>query len=95
MAAWQHYHSDGVAFVGVVYQDSASNARAFMKQYGGGWPDVLDPDQQTAIDYGVSGVPETVFIDRRGTIRSKSTGPVSPSLLAQDIGALLSVKRGT
>lgn len=56
---------------------------------GGGWPDVLDPGQQTAINYGVHGVPETFFIDRRGIIRYKSTGPVTPSLLVHDINSLL------
>ena len=95
VAAWLNYSPKGVAFVGVVYQDTASNARSFMKQRGGGWPSVLDPEQQTAIDYGVYGVPETFFIDRKGIIRYKTTGPVTPALLAHDIGTLLSAKRGT
>lgn len=89
VAAWQYYQPKGVAFVGVVYEDSAANAGAFMKQYGGGWPDVLDPGGTTAINYGVYGVPETFFIDRRGIIRYKSTGPVTPSLLVHDINSLL------
>ena len=95
VAAWLNYGPKGVAFVGVVYQDTASNARSFMKQRGGGWASVLDPEQQTAIDYGVYGVPETFFIDRKGIIRYKTTGPVTPALLAHDIGTLLSAKRGT
>lgn len=86
--AWETYSPD-VSFVGVVYEDTAANARSFMRQYGGGWPDVLDPDGATAINYGVSGVPETFFIDRRGIVRFKSTGPVTPSLLVRDINSLL------
>jgi len=89
VAAWQEYGPQGVGFIGVVYEDTAGNARAFMKQYGGGWPDVLDPGQQTAINYGVSGVPETFFVDRQGIMRYKSTGTVTPSLLVRDINSNL------
>lgn len=92
VAAWHHYAPRGVDFIGVVYEDAADNARAFMKQYGGGWTDVMDPVQQTAINYGVYGPPETFFIDRGGVIRFKSTGPVTPSLLTRDINALLTEK---
>jgi len=45
-----------------------------------------------AFDYGVYGVPETFFIDRRGVIRDKSTGPVTPELLSRDIQQLLQSK---
>lgn len=89
--AWETY-SPAVAFVGVVYEDSAANARAFMHTYGGGWPDVLDPGQQTAINYGVYGVPETFFIDRKGIIRYKQIGPVTPQLLQEEISRLLERK---
>jgi len=86
--AWETY-SSAVVFVGVVYEDSAANARAFMRQYGGGWPDGLDPGQRTAINYGVYGVPETFFIDRKGVIRYKVTGGVTPEILTGEIDRLL------
>ncbi len=86
--AWETYSPD-VTLVGVVYQDSAANGRAFMRQYGGGWPDVLDPGQRTAINYGVYGVPETFFIDRGGIIRYKVTGGVTPEILTGEIDRLL------
>jgi cytochrome c biogenesis protein CcmG/thiol:disulfide interchange protein DsbE len=87
--AWQDYAPLGVAFVGVVYQDTAGNARTFMKERGGSWPSVLDSEEKTAVDFGVYGVPDTFFIDRKGIIRYKSIGPVSASLLRHDIGSLL------
>jgi cytochrome c biogenesis protein CcmG/thiol:disulfide interchange protein DsbE len=79
--AWRTYRRKGVTFVGVIYDDKQTDARSFVRQYGGGWPDVLDPGQSTAINYGVYGVPETYFIDRQGIIRAKSTGMVTPALL--------------
>jgi cytochrome c biogenesis protein CcmG/thiol:disulfide interchange protein DsbE len=92
LSAWRTYHPKGVAFVGIVYDDKQADARSFVQQYGGPWPDVLDPGQQTAISYGVYGVPETYLIDRRGVIRAKSTGMVTPTMLQTWLGRLL---RGT
>jgi cytochrome c biogenesis protein CcmG/thiol:disulfide interchange protein DsbE len=34
-----------------------------------------------AIDYGVTGVPETYFLDRSGLIVHKEAGQVNPQLL--------------
>jgi len=92
--AWHAYAPQGVVFIGVIYQDSTSGARAFLKERGGGWSAVQDPGSRTAIDYGVTGVPETYVVDRRGIVRSMSRGPVTPGLLAQDIESLLSPSGG-
>lgn len=88
-AAWQKYAGKGIAFVSVLYQDNAASMRSFVRQYGGGWPILRDPGQQTAINYGVYGVPETFFIDRGGVVRYKSTGPVPWNVLNAQVRALL------
>jgi cytochrome c biogenesis protein CcmG/thiol:disulfide interchange protein DsbE len=89
VAAWQRYARHGVTFVGIDYQDSAADARQFMRQQSGGWPVVGDPSQRTAIDYGVYGVPETFFIDKRGIVRYKTIGPVAWSDLQSRIERLM------
>jgi len=63
--AWHIYQPDGVAMVGIVFSDSVGNARSFLREYGGGWPNLQDPNGSVAVKYGVSAVPETFFIDRR------------------------------
>lgn len=88
-AAWQKYAGKDIAFVSVMYEDNAASMRTFVRQYGGGWPIVRDPGQQTAINYGVYGVPETFFIDRRGIVRYKSTGPVPWNVLNAQVQGLL------
>jgi cytochrome c biogenesis protein CcmG/thiol:disulfide interchange protein DsbE len=88
MRAW-HTYGRQVAFVGVDYQDHISDARAFLARYGRHWVEVSDPSQQTAIDYGVYGVPETFFIDRRGTIQYKSTGPVTWGVVKHEMQRIL------
>jgi cytochrome c biogenesis protein CcmG/thiol:disulfide interchange protein DsbE len=89
LTAYRRYRRAGVAFVGVLFQDQGSDARAFQRQYGGSWPILEDPGTRTALDYGVAGPPETFFIDRRGIVRYKSTGPVTPQILAAEIPRLL------
>jgi cytochrome c biogenesis protein CcmG/thiol:disulfide interchange protein DsbE len=88
-AAEATYRSDGLRILGVVYQDSSENARDFMARYGQTYPGLLDPDGRTAIDYGVFGLPETFFIDRTGTVRSRQVGAVTEAELQRQIEAIL------
>ena len=87
--AWRAYGSRGVRFVGVVYQDTASDIRGFLHHYGGGWPQLRDPNGRTAIDYGVVQVPETYFIDRHGIVRYKSPGPLTPDVLTEQLDRIV------
>ena len=89
LAAWERYRDRGVAFVGIVFQDSASAARAYMEEMGGDWPTVADPGSQVAIKYGVYGVPETFFIDRRGVITHKTVGGLTYEELTRRIEPLV------
>lgn len=93
LAAWARYRDQGVVMLGIDYQDSASAARAFMREMGGGWPILVDPGSRVALDYGVYGVPETFFIDRGGIVDLKRIGPSSYQLLTEEIQRLLAPPR--
>ena len=80
------------AFLGIVYQDSASAASAFTRSHGGRWPDLVDPGASTAINYGVTGVPETFFINARGVVVAHTVS-LQPSALRAGIVAALSTSR--
>lgn len=67
--AQARYAAAGLQVLGVIFQDDAGAARAFMERFAVRYPGLLDPDGQTAIDYGVRGIPETFLIGRDGTIR--------------------------
>jgi cytochrome c biogenesis protein CcmG/thiol:disulfide interchange protein DsbE len=60
-----------------LYQDEPDAARRMVKKEGGIFPTLIDPGQRTAIDFGVTGVPETFILDREGRIVQKITGPLS------------------
>lgn len=85
--------SERVAFLGIVFQDSAANARGYLVEMGdistGSYPNLLDPGSRTAIDYGVYGVPETFFVDRRGIVVAKRVGRVTEEILARELARLL------
>lgn len=83
---------DQVQFVGVVYDDKEEAITAFLQRYGSGYPALIDAGGKTAIAYGVTGVPETFFIDANGTIVSKYAGPLSPDLLSKHVRELLEAK---
>jgi len=89
VAADRRWRDQGLRMVGVVYQDTRGNAAQWMRERGGEWPTVLDEGSRTAIEYGLFGVPETFFIDRRGRIVYKQIGPVSEEVLDTWIPRLL------
>ncbi|MBS1152509.1 MAG: dsbE [Myxococcaceae bacterium] len=78
-----------VVFLGVVFEDSEENTKAFLKANGGGWPQLFDLKSTVAVDYGVAGVPETYFIDKSGTILGKYAFPIDPPTLAKRIEEIL------
>jgi cytochrome c biogenesis protein CcmG/thiol:disulfide interchange protein DsbE len=89
VATWQRYGNAGVVFLSILYQDTPGDAARFEQQMGGGWPDLADPGSRTALDYGVRGVPETFFVDRRGIVRFHQIGPCTYGMLNEHIRALL------
>ena len=64
-----------VAFVGIVFEDTEANTRRYLQETGTPYIHLFDPKSTVAVDYGVSGVPETYFINRQGIIVKKSISP--------------------
>ncbi len=87
--AAKRYHDQGLRVVGVVYEDSRDNARAWIAERGGDWPNVLDVGSHTAIAYGLFGVPETFFVGRDGRILYKQIGPLDKEVIDQWVPKLL------
>ena len=78
-----------LAMVGVLYQDEPDDARAFLARYGDtGYPSVIDEDGRLAIDYGVTGPPESYFVDAEGIVRAKQFGPLTDALIAERLAAI-------
>jgi cytochrome c biogenesis protein CcmG/thiol:disulfide interchange protein DsbE len=76
-------------FLGVVFEDTVETSKAYLRDHPTAFPQLVDPRSQTAVDYGVAGVPETYFVDAQGVIRGKYVGPLSPELLSARIKDLV------
>lgn len=74
-----------VQFLGVVFQDSEEKIQGFLQQRGSSYPTVVDDRGQTAIAYGVGGVPETFFVNEQGIIVAKFSGPMSSDVLLENL----------
>ena len=82
-------YAQRLTMVGIIYQDTPDAARRFMARYGdGGWPNLLDTSGRIAIDLGVTGPPETFFVDAAGIVRAKHVGPLTAEVMAQQLAAL-------
>jgi cytochrome c biogenesis protein CcmG, thiol:disulfide interchange protein DsbE len=81
-------HGDEVAVIGVMYQTGEEAAREFQERYGGGWTDLTDPSGRTALDLGVTGPPETFFVDGDGIVRYRHIGPLTTDVLREQLAAL-------
>lgn len=82
-------HGDDLTIVGILYQDTADGARSFLARYGdGGWPNLLDTTGQIAIDLGVTGPPESFFVDAEGVVRARHVGPLTADVMTAQLTAL-------
>ena len=82
-------YRDDLQMVGVLYQDTADGAAAFLAHYGdGGWPDVDDASGRIAVSLGVTGPPETFFVDADGIVRYHHVGPLTEQVLSEQLAAL-------
>jgi cytochrome c biogenesis protein CcmG, thiol:disulfide interchange protein DsbE len=80
---------DGVTIVGVLFQDTAADAEGFLARYGdAGYEQLVDDSGAVAIDFGVTGPPETYFVDADGIVRAKQFGPLSDALMADHLAAI-------
>ena len=75
-AAYERY-GDDVWFVGVNHQDSRPAALALLEETGATYPSAYDPQGATALEYGLFGLPTTVFVTVDGTISAMRTGEIT------------------
>jgi cytochrome c biogenesis protein CcmG/thiol:disulfide interchange protein DsbE len=106
-AAWKKYGPQGVHVLGVNVQDSEEDAQAFVKEFGLTYPTVRDKDLTLWTKLGVSGLPETFFVDSEGVFfgvgsgdqvdqsgATKILGAIDAALLDNQIRLMLSQNNG-
>ncbi len=81
---WRAYRDRGVVLVGANLWDKESDARAFLQEFDVTYPNGPAPDG-LSIEYGLTGIPETYFINRDGQLVRHWIGP----LTERQIGSLI------
>ncbi len=86
--------AQGVPIHGVDWKDQAADGAAWLAQYGDPYRKAgNDVSGRAGIDMGVSGAPETFVIDRKGHVRYRQVGAITPEIWNQTIGPLMAKLR--
>lgn len=85
-----------VRFIGYNLKDERPDALRWLEQFGNPYMMVLaDIEGRTAIDWGISGAPETFLVDGRGIVRWKHVGAIDQAIIDhQLIPALEKIEAG-
>lgn len=82
-------HRGEVVFVGIDVQDLRDDADAFLREFRVPYAAVRDRANRTYESYGLTGVPETYYLDAAGRIVAHTPGAVSRGTLALGIAEAL------
>ncbi len=86
---------DLLPMVGLNYKDKRNDALGWLRNFENPYNvSASDLDGRVGIDWGVYGVPETFIIDKRGTIRMKHIGPLTPKVIEQELLPLVEQLQG-
>jgi cytochrome c biogenesis protein CcmG/thiol:disulfide interchange protein DsbE len=81
--------SHGGTVVGITYQDNVSDDTKFARQYHLTYPILRDVSGSFVQPYGLSGVPDTYLIDRRGRVLALSDSPITEQWLNRTLPKIL------
>lgn len=82
-------HAGIVVFLGIDVQDFESDALRFLERYETNYVSVRDGRNSTYGSYGLTGLPETYFLDRRGRLVKHTIGEISERDLEAGIAAAI------
>lgn len=79
-------HRAGIDLFGIAYKDQDPAVTAFLARQGDPFTRIAaDAPGRVAIDWGVTGVPETFLLDRQGIVRWHFAGPLTPEIVANQL----------
>jgi cytochrome c biogenesis protein CcmG/thiol:disulfide interchange protein DsbE len=87
LARWHAQHGH-VVLLGLDENDTTASALEFARAKGVTYPLAFDPDMIAASAYGVTGLPQTFFLNARHQIVAHAMGVVTPAQLATDLSLM-------
>ncbi|HYX48248.1 MAG TPA: TlpA disulfide reductase family protein [Ktedonobacteraceae bacterium] len=88
---WKQMQSQkkNIVFLGIDFQESNSDASNFLEQQGVTYLAGLDTDGSIASKYGVTSLPQTIFIDHDGTVTSREPQELTGQELSSNLQLIL------
>jgi cytochrome c biogenesis protein CcmG/thiol:disulfide interchange protein DsbE len=78
--------SGEVPLYGIAWRDKPEKSIAWLNKYRDPFTKIgQDPHSKAAIGFGVAQAPETFLVDKKGIIRYKQPGPITPQAWRDDI----------
>jgi len=71
---YEDWQSEGVILLSINFRETYSVATQFMESNELSFPVLFDTDGTVGLDYKVSGIPTTFFIDKGGSIQAQKLG---------------------
>ncbi len=75
--------------IGVAFDDTAEDAQEMIDVFGLKYSNWIDMDGKSLVDWGVTGAPETFFIDSKGIVRAKIIGLLTEESLLENINLIM------
>lgn len=86
---YKKYRGKGLVVLAINVGQKTETVRLFSRELGVSYPLLADPDEKGARLFGVTDVPRTYVIDRKGIVRYRIFGGASPEMLKKLILSLL------
>lgn len=81
--------SEGVRIIGVNYKDERDLANEWLAEYANPYDiDIFDPNGDLGFELGVTGAPETFFVDSSGVIQHRYQGPIDSAVWNNELKAI-------
>ena len=86
---WIKYEDQGVVILGINVQDGEKEAERYISEFGVTFSNALDLDGSITVDYGVTGLPVTFFIDNDSVVTGRWVGSISEDRLDNWVSNLI------
>ena len=89
--AWKQMQAQkkDIVFLGIDFQESKSDATSFLQLHGITYPAGLDTNGSIANIYRITSLPQTIFIDRNGTVTSREPRELTAQVLSTNLQSIL------
>ena len=86
---WRKYKDEGVIILGINVQDGEKEAERYISEFGVTFSNALDLDGSITVDYGITGLPVTFFINKKGFVIGRWVGSISEEKLDNWVSSLI------